>query len=71
MDCEILVFGSQYQPVLGFGPTTLCSHHGLFGVDLLRGGVGDLLDDGGDVGGAVELQLGEAGLVGLHHALNT
>lgn len=47
------------------------SHHGLFGVDLLRGRVGNLLDDGGDVGGTVELQLGEAGLVGLHHALDT
>lgn len=47
------------------------AHHGLFGVDLLRGGVGHLLDDGGDVCGAVQLQLGEAGLVGLHHTLDT
>lgn len=47
------------------------SHHGLFGVNLLRRRVGDLLDDGGDVGGTVELQLGEAGLVGLHHTLDT
>lgn len=46
-------------------------HHGLFGVDLLRGGVGHLLDDGGNVGGTIELQLGEAGLVGLHHTLDT
>lgn len=45
-------------------------HHGLFGVHLLWGRRGHFLDDRGDVGGPVQLDLGETILVGLHHTLN-
>lgn len=46
------------------------SYHGLFGVELLRCRVGNFLDDGGDVSRTVQMQLWEAGLVGLHHSLD-
>lgn len=46
------------------------SHHGLFGVHFFRGGWGHFLDDWGDVGGPVQLDLREAILVGLHHTLD-
>lgn len=46
-------------------------HHGLFGVHLLRGRRGHFLDDWGDVGGPVQLNLRKAILVGLHYALDS
>lgn len=47
------------------------SYHGLLGVELLRSRVGNFLDDGGDVGRTIQMQLWEAGLVGLHHSMDT
>lgn len=46
------------------------SHHGLFGVHLLGRRGRHFLDDRGDVGGPIQLDLGQAILIGLHHPLD-
>lgn len=61
---------SEQQEQNGPDVSHSLSHHGLFGVHLLGGGRGHFLDDWGDVGGPVQLDLGEAVLVGFHHALD-
>ncbi len=62
--------GTKWSRLSFYFPSHSLSHHGLFGVHLLGGGRGHFLDDWGDIGWSVQLDLGEAILVGLHHTLD-